>query len=81
MSKVTFPQKAAQTVHYQTNGTGRDSYIVRDNGGFCKMSSAVKWPEVKSFVQKRHYNPNAPQMVAKPVYYHSNGTGRDSYIM
>lgn len=81
MSRVTFPQKAGQTVHYQTNGTGRDSYIVRDNGGFCKMYNPVKWPEVTSFTKKRQHVAPAPVMPAKPVYYHSDGTGRDSYIM
>ena len=36
----------AHTVHYQTDGTGRDSYIVRDNGGFNKMFEPCKYGEL-----------------------------------
>jgi hypothetical protein len=68
-------------VHFNTNGGGRDSYIVRDNGGFCKMHEPVKYPQVGSFVTKRHVVENAPQIHAKPLYYYANGTGRDSYIV
>ena len=81
MSKTQYRGKANLTVHYHTNGTGRDSYIVRDNGGFCKMYNPVKWPDVGSFIPKRLPQESAPQMHPMPVYYHSNGTGRDSYIM
>lgn len=81
MSKSTYPGKANLLVHYNTNGSGRDTYINRDNGGFCKMHEPVKYPPVGSFVTKRHVNENAPHIHPKNVYYYSNGTGRDSYIV
>lgn len=46
--------------HYPTNGTGRDSYIVGDNGGFCKMSEATKFGDVGTFSPKRSYRPTVP---------------------
>ena len=45
------------------------------------MHEAVKHPEVKSFVPKRRVADVAPLIHAKPLYYYSNGTGRDSYIV
>lgn len=81
MTKCQYRGKAANTVHYRTNGTGRDQYIVGDNGGFCKAYQPVKYAEVRSFTQKRRVAEAAPQIHAKPLYYYSNGTGRDSYIV
>ena len=68
-------------MYYRSDGTGRDSYIVRDNGGFCKMYNPVQWPKVGSFTQKRRVADNAPLIHAKNMYYYSDGTGRDSYIV
>lgn len=67
----------AHTVHYQTNGTGRDSYIVRDNGGFNKMSEPCKYADLGTFASKIRYKPVAPAIHAKNVYYRSDGSGRD----
>jgi hypothetical protein len=39
----------AHTVHYHTNGTGRDSYIVRDNGGFNKMYEPNRCADIGTF--------------------------------
>ena len=41
LSKTGYGGAAVHNVHYQTNGTGRDTYIVRDNGGFNKMYEPV----------------------------------------
>ena len=81
MTKTTYPGKAALTVHYHTNGTGRDQYIVRDNGGFGHMYEPIKYPQVGTFTTKRHVSENAPMIHAKNCYYYSDGSGRDSYIM
>eukprot|EP00347_Sterkiella_histriomuscorum_P022841 403336949 len=82
VSKTQFKQHATQTVHYQVNGTGRDSYINRDNGGFCKMYDPYpyKYGQVGTFAQKRHYVAPAPTMAPMNVFYRSDGTGRDSYV-
>ena len=45
----------AHTVHYHTNGTGRDQYIVNDNGGFNKMFEPCKYAEVGTFGTKARY--------------------------
>jgi hypothetical protein len=45
----------AHTVHYQTNGTGRDSYIVRDNGGFNKMYEPTRYGDIGTMGSKRTY--------------------------
>ena len=71
----------AHTVHYHTNGTGRDAYIVRDNGGFNKMFEPCKYADVGTFNGKSRYRATAPVIHAKNLYYRSNGTGRDSYIV
>ena len=34
MSATTYTGRAADLVHYPTNGTGRDTYIHNYNGGF-----------------------------------------------
>ncbi len=81
MSRTGYPG-LAHPVHYHTNGTGRDSYIVRDNGGFNAMYEPCKYGDVGTFSsQKRKFSGNAPTIHAKNLYYRSNGTGRDSYIV
>jgi len=67
--------------HYFTDGTGRDSYIYQDNGGFTKMYSPLKWQN-SSFPERPVYQKArpAPVMHAKPIFYRADGTGRDSYV-
>jgi hypothetical protein len=45
------------------------------------MYEPVKYSEVGTFTTKRHVTENAPHIHAKNMYYYSDGTGRDSYIM
>ena len=71
----------AHTVHYQTNGGGRDSYIVRDNGGFNKMYEPCRQADIGTFGSKHRYEQRVPAIHAKNLYYRSDGTGRDSYIV
>ena len=68
-------------VHYNANGTGRDTYINRNSGGFFKPYCPTAGPPSGSF-QSRGYAVTSPSPVMKPlaVRYHSDGTGRDSYI-
>ncbi len=64
---------------YFSDGFGRDTYITSNNGGFLdklsKRNSKEKF-EVNS--QVRYYN--TKRNVA-PVKYHSDGTGRDNYVL
>ena len=39
----------AYTTHYQINGTGRDTYIANDNGGFCASYEPSKAVEPGTF--------------------------------
>ena len=81
---TTYTGRAADLVHYPTNGTGRDTYIHNYNGGFTLENKPIKWPAVGSISQKPHTHaikakPN-PVIHTKNVFYRANGTGRDSYI-
>ena len=81
LSKTAYRGSAVHLTHYQTNGGGRDSYIVRDNGGFCKMFEPTKYGDIGTFSPKRTFRPYVPIIQGKNIYYHSDGTGRDSYIV
>ena len=71
---------SAFRVNYFADGTGRDTFVKTDNGGFFKAYHPVPAMPVTSFVQRKRYEPPAPVMHSKGVQYHSDGTGRDSYI-
>lgn len=75
-------------LHYNTNHGGRDSYIYADNGGFmfgdyrrssCNDGGPGTMRQYKSFKgpdPARKYSPAR----SKPIHYHVNGGGRDTYI-
>ena len=67
-------------VHYFADGTGRDTFVGMDNGGFMKSYKPAAATPVTSFVQKRRYDFPSPVIHSRAVQYHSDGTGRDSYI-
>ena len=67
-------------VHYHNDGTGRDTFVSMDQGNFMKMYKPAPAVPVTSFVQKRQYDPPAPVIHSRAVQYHSDGTGRDSYV-
>ena len=81
LSKTGYRGTAAHTSNYRTNGTGRDTYINRDNGGFNKMFEPCKYAEGGTMGYKNKFVERAPIIHAKNLYYHSDGTGRDSYIV
>ena len=67
-------------VNYFADGTGRDTFVKTDNGGFFKAYAPAPAPPVTSFVTKRRYDKPAPVMKSRAVFYHSDGSGRDNYI-
>ena len=69
------------SVNYQSTGTGRDTFVKHNNGGFFKAYHPVKAAPVGSFLTKRR-PPAAPRpaIVSRGIYYHSDGSGRDNYI-
>ena len=67
-------------MHYHADGTGRDTFVGMDNGGFMKPYAPAPSLPVTSFVQKRKFDFPSPVIHSRAVQYHSDGTGRDSYI-
>ena len=73
-------------IHYNSNHGGRDSYIYGDNGGFSIQgfgSHEENYPGTMR--QGKSYRAPDPSkkyspVRSKPIHYHNNGTGRDSYI-
>ena len=67
-------------INYFADGTGRDTFVKNDNGGFYKPYSPVPADKVGTFGSKRSWCPPAPIIKSRGVYYHSDGSGRDSYV-
>lgn len=65
-----------KVVNYKVNGSGRDTYINYGNGGFYKANSLQT---EESFYQLSKQN-SLPTINSKFNLYHTDGTGRDSYI-
>ena len=56
-------------IHYTTNGTGRDSYIYGNNGGFTSSNSPNVYEpagNMKVFTKRRE---TVRQIAAKPMHY------------
>eukprot|EP00826_Nyctotherus_ovalis_P033730 TRINITY_DN2747_c0_g1_i20.p1 TRINITY_DN2747_c0_g1~~TRINITY_DN2747_c0_g1_i20.p1 ORF type:complete len:189 (+),score=27.56 TRINITY_DN2747_c0_g1_i20:115-681(+) len=77
----------AKSVHYQSNGFGRDRYISANSGGLMQpeetitaFSIGTSFLTLGTFPRERPYFVISPRMNPKNVHYHSDGTGRDSYV-
>ena len=68
-------------VHYTCNGTGRDTYININSGGFFTPFKTKEVSAVGSFVSQKRFNSPAPVIQPLGVHYKSDGSGRDSYII
>ena len=66
--------------YYRDDGTGRDLYIISNNGGLYHERRLIPEYPVSSFRPKRSCKATIPNSSHKKVRYISNGTGRDSYI-
>lgn len=70
--------------HYFSDGTGRDQFVMYNNGGF---SVPRMYNPMKGTAYMRMGNSAAtsgspsPRKEAMPVEYRSDGTGRDGYIV
>jgi len=80
MQRTFYPKHC----HYFGSGTGRDSYIIKNNGGFNRVDK----PNMEhTGVHLRQYNSNVarqaptPSKDASTFYYQSDGTGRDTYVL
>ena len=71
----------ARPAVYPSNGTGRDTYIVGDNGGLYspyRPASAVTHGSFRTVGSPNNFK--LANLGTKRTNYHYNGTGRDSYI-
>ncbi|CDW79504.1 UNKNOWN [Stylonychia lemnae] len=73
----------AKATFYGPNGTGRDTYIYNNNGGLTAGIMQNVQPPVGTLVSpiKKHIAVNKPVIHSRSIQYHSNGSGRDSYIV
>jgi len=72
---------ASKTQFYAGNGTGRDTYIYNNNGGFYPEKDAIRVDEIGSFVtSKQRHSSDLPKIHSKSIGYTNNGGGRDTYI-
>ena len=81
MSQILFNRTVkTNIIIYPTNGSGRDTYIMYDNAGFWKENFrkfSNKNKSKRSSFARFHSIRNIPRI----WNYHSDGTGRDTYIL
>ena len=66
---------------YKTNGSGRDTYIDSNNGGFSVLNEPVKMTKPGTFLPVlKRIRENKSTIDSKTICYRTDGTGRDSYI-
>jgi len=66
---------------YATDGTGRDSYVALNNGGFTVSNLPTIQSKGGNFGATTFKPARHEPISARPHHYHTNGTGRDSYIV
>lgn len=73
--------QAPKHANYFGDGSGRDSYVVTNCGGLMDSDKhgMLNRPFRNSF--RNRVAMVSPQKAVMPVYYHSDGTGRDSYVI
>lgn len=71
-----------RAIYYPPTGTGRDTYIMSDNGGTNIKYTCQGVPELGNYMkfgpQGRNYKPMSYTRFHK---YASDGTGRDKYVV
>eukprot|EP00347_Sterkiella_histriomuscorum_P023094 403335973 len=61
------------------DGSGRDTYVVKNNGGLCIESEHPQY-ESGMFFTRRNYGSPHPMKESTAFKYISDGSGRDSYV-
>jgi hypothetical protein len=72
-------------LRYKNNGTGRDSYISDNNGGFSVSNTklrTIQHGSLHTHTDRRSVSPKGASVndTMRPIHYNTNGTGRDTYI-
>ena len=66
--------------HYMSDGQGRDSYILKHNGGMCSEGSRPYFETTQYTKEKPSVMGPSPLKDATSFKYTSDGSGRDFYI-
>ena len=66
--------------NYSGDGTGRDSYIILNNGGLTREPKSHMMWSTRGMKSPRDLRA-MPGKPAVAFQYHSDGTGRDSYVV
>lgn len=66
--------------HYTSDGMGRDTYILKHNGGMCNEASRPFYETTMYTKERPSGMPPAPLKEATSFKYISDGSGRDFYI-
>ena len=86
-TSVTSFNKNWHGLKYNINGSGRDTYISLDNGGFNLLYSPRQQDKAGQFLPNVNRSPEASKkfasvaQYAKSIMYKNDGTGRDSYCI
>ena len=67
--------------HYQSDGNGRDTYILKHNGGLCSQREPNYSESTRMTSPVRYSYAPAPKKEVFSLKYTSDGSGRDSYIL
>ncbi len=71
-----------QSIYYPPTGTGRDTYIMTNNGGTNISYKTQGVPQLGNFMKFGPLNRTVkPASFGKIQKYASDGTGRDQYVV
>ncbi len=71
-----------KSVYYAPTGTGRDTYIINDNGGTNIKFSCQGVPQLGNYMKFGQLNQTyKPQSYTRFHKYVSDGSGRDKYVV
>ena len=84
----TFNYTSPKAAFYSSDGTGRDTYISINNGGMTSrkpfggiVDSGKVFNYLGAFLNDNCFHARTPSLGSKYFYYHSDGTGRDTYVV
>lgn len=78
MQRYSYTSVQPKSVQYRTNGSGRDTYIATNNGGYYKINTSLFNRVPTSLYSSKTSTPVLP--MPKSIRYHTDGSGRDTYI-
>lgn len=74
-------QPMPKNLKYGQDGTGRDTYIYTNNGGYYpSIKEPIMLKDPGNFNRVISQRGMPASLMDRPKKYNNNGTGRDSYI-